>query len=289
MTNSASILVTGGTGKVGGRLVERLNRRGFAVRVATRGKTSSVHDSLTERVYFDWADESTHTLALEGIDRMYLIAPIGVVDPSPQMITFIKRALHVGVRRIVLQTASSISADDPGLGAVHANVQTLAPEWAVLRPSWFMQNFTDTKNHFYAASIKNEQTLVASDKGKVGFVDAEDIAEVAVHALIDERPHNTDHIITGPQALSYAEVVEIISSAAKRPIRFIGVQPEGYRAYLIRLGYDADFATFLSQLEEKWVRSGREDRTTPTVERITGRPPRSLADFAVASAHIWQE
>ncbi len=288
MTNSASILVTGGTGKVGSRLVERLNHRGFAVRVATRGKTSSVHDSLIERVYFDWADESTHALALEGIDRMYLIAP-GVADPSPQMIAFIKRALHTGVRRIVLQTASCIAVNDPGMGAVHKAVETLAPEWAVLRPSWFMQNFTNTETHFYAASIKNEQTLAAFDEGRVAFVDAEDIAEVAVHALIDEHPHNTEHIITGPQALSYAEVAKIISAAAKRPIRFVSVQSEGFQAQVISMGYGADYATFLSHLEETWVRSGQEDRVTPTVERITGRPPRSLADFAAASAHIWQE
>jgi uncharacterized protein YbjT (DUF2867 family) len=289
MTASAHILVTGGTGKVGSRIVERLNHRGFLVRVATRGKTDAFHDTHREHAYFDWGDETSYDHALEGIDCVYLIPPIGVVDPSPLMRIFIQRALSAGVRRIVLQTASCISVDDPGLGVVHRAVQTLAPEWAVLRPSWFMQNFTDTKNHFHAASIKNEHTIVASDTGRVGFVDAEDIAEVAVHALIDERSHNTDHIITGPQALSYAEVAEIISAAAMRPIRFVGMQPEGFRAYLLSLGYDADFASFLAQLEETWVRSGREDRVTSTVERITGRPPRSLADFAAAHAHIWQE
>jgi ergot alkaloid biosynthesis protein len=285
MAETPAILVTGGTGKVGSRIARHLKKHGFPVRIASRRQPSTSYDDLTEHAYFDWSDETTYAPVLTGIQRLFLVAPIGVADPSMQMTTFLGHARRSGVRRVVLLSSSLVTADSPGLGPVHKTIQEQIPEWAILRPSWFMQNFVE--EHLHAASIKNEGVIVtATGEERVGFVDVEDIAEVGFHALIDEPPHNIDHIITGPQALSYAEAANILSTAFGRPIRHISTSPEEVQARMVASGIPANFAALLTRLEYEGIRNGLEDRVTPTVERITGHPPRSLADFATAYAAL---
>ena len=93
-------------------------------------------------------------------------------------------------------SAAIIDEDGPVFGKIHQAVKDLAPEWAILKPSYFMQNFINVQ---HADSIKTSgEIITASGDGKVGFVDADDIAEVGVRALMDDIPHNTDHVITGP-------------------------------------------------------------------------------------------
>lgn len=287
MAETPTILVTGGTGKFGSRLVHRLTESGFSVHIASRRKPHAASGGKAEQRHFDWADETTYGPVLAGIQRLFLIPPIGAADPSAQMTAFLERALQAGVQRVVLLSASRVTPDSPGLGAVHKAIQEQIPEWAVLRPTRFMQNFVE--NHPHAISIKNEGVIVtATGDGRVGFVDAGDIAEVGLRALVDEQPHNTDHIITGPQALSYTEAANILSTATGRPIRHIFAPPDEFQAHLIAFGVPANFAALLTKMDEG-IRNGLEDWVTPTVELVTGRPPRSLAEFATAefvTAHL---
>ncbi len=109
----------------------------------------------------------------------------------------------------------------------------------------------------------------------------EDIAEVGLRTLVDEHSHNTDHIITGPPALSYTETASILSTATGRLIRHISVPPDEFQASLITFGIPANFASMLTKMDES-IKNGLEDWVTPTVEHVTGRPPRSLAEFAIA-------
>ncbi len=285
MAETPAILVTGGTGKVGSRIARHLKKKGFSVRIASRRAPSTGSDGTTEHAYFDWSDKTTYAPVLAGMQQLFLVAPIGVANPSVQMLTFLEHAHHAGVRRVVLLSSSLVTAESPGLGPVHKAIQEQIPEWAVLRPSWFMQNFVE--EHLHATSIKNAGIIVtATGGGRVGFVDVEDIAEVGFHALIDEPPHNTDHIITGPQALSYDEAANILSTAFGRPIRHISASPEEVQARMVAAGIPANFAALLTRLDYEGIRNGLEDRVTPTVERITGHPPRSLSDFAAAYAAL---
>ncbi|HEY0135366.1 MAG TPA: NAD(P)H-binding protein, partial [Nannocystis sp.] len=193
------VLVTGGTGKTGGAIARRLTELGLEVRIASRSARGA------GQVRFDWADASTHAAALDGVTRVYLVAPGLVDDPAAMMVPFIKRALASEVRRLVLLGSSAISDDAPGLGEVARVLRASAPEWAVLRPSWFMQNFLDPA-HAHGQTALADGTIVTSTAGgRVGFVDVADIAEVGARALADERSHDAAHVITGPQALSYAE------------------------------------------------------------------------------------
>lgn len=239
--------------------------------------------STSEHVRFDWADASTHASALADVDRVYLVAPALVEDPAPLMAPFVERALASGVRRFVLLSSSAIPEDAPGLGAVERFLRERAPEWAVLKPSWFMQNFLNPQ-HPHGASLMREGTVVTSTgAARVGFVDAEDIAEVGVRALADAVPHDAVHVITGPETLSYGEVTAILTRVTGRNLRHVHVDDGEAIRRLAAAGMPERYASLLVGLDIA-IRGGAEDRLTDTVLRVTGRAPRNFEAFARANA-----
>jgi uncharacterized protein YbjT (DUF2867 family) len=274
---SSPVLVTGATGKTGSRVLERLRSHGRPALGVARSTP----------VRFDWTDESTHPRVLEGAGAIYLVPPVGVPDPEPVMAPFIDRALEAGVRRFVLLSASVIPEGGPGLGAVHATLRDQAPEWAVLRPSWFMQNFAGD-SHTAEDLAEHGVFETSVGDGRVAFVDADDIAAVALHALVDDVPHQRAHVITGPAALSYDEVAATLSRVSGRRLAHRRVDRAAVSRRLRRLGLDEAYADFLAGLEDE-LRAGVEDRTTDTVQRVTGRPPRSLEAWAAAHAETWKQ
>ncbi|GHH61428.1 NmrA family NAD(P)-binding protein [Lentzea cavernae] len=255
-------LIIGGTGTTGSRLAALLP----GARVGTRKPLRDDH------VRFDWDVPATFGNALEGVSSVYLMPPIGVVDPVPVVESLLARARLV--RRVVLLSSSAVPESATGMGALPALVRAL-PEWAVLRPSWFMQNFTG--DHLVAAGVRDGEIVTATGDGRVGFVDAADIAAVAARALTDPLPHNTDHLITGPEALSYADAAAIITEVTGKPVRHrsVGTAEMTER---IATAVPREFAALLAGLDED-IRGGAEDRVTTTVQEVTGRPPVSFRDF----------
>lgn len=271
-----SVLVTGATGNTGSRIVPRLTALGYDVRAASRGGGPE-----PEGVRFDWTDPGTYDAALRGVDRVYLVPPVGDPDPAAVMLPFLALARRAGVRRAVLLSSSAIPRGGPGPGVVHEAVAGTFDEWAVLRPSWFMQNFTG--GHVHADSIRDaDVVMTATGEGRVAFIDADDIAEVAVRALTDRTAPCTDLVLTGPQALSYAEAADVVAGVAGRKVRH---RPLTYEQMRDRLAASmpGEFAALLAGLDRA-IADGAEDRTTGTVEAVTGRAPRSFADYAAAHA-----
>ncbi|WP_072481937.1 NmrA family NAD(P)-binding protein [Amycolatopsis australiensis] len=265
----AEVLVIGGTGTTGGRVVAGLRANGVTARAATR------KPGEPGQVRFDWTDRATHADAVRGCSAVYLLAPVGEADPARLVEPFLRDALAAGVRRVVLLGSSAVTAETPGLGGLSRLVRA-APEWAVLRPSWFMQNFTGA--HPVAQGVRDGEIVTATGDGRVAFVDAGDIAAVAVRALTDPEPHNTEHVLTGPSALSYAEAASVVSARLGRPVRHRAVSTAELTARLAASGMPADFAAVLAALDED-IRRGAEDRVTPAVEQVTGRPARAFATF----------
>lgn len=264
------VLVIGATGTTGSRVADVLAERGVSHRRATRTPKSPAD------VRFDWADRDSYRDALQRVTAIYLIAPIGVADPIPLVEPFLEEALRHGVRRVVQLSSSAVPEGAPGLGAVHDLVRSTIPEWTVLRPSWFMQNFTG--DHLVAQGVRSGEIVTATGDGRVAFIDARDIAAVASHALTDERPHNTDHILTGPEALSYADAAAIISERTGRTVRHRSIAIDEYASRINAFGVPADFAAVLAELDGD-ISRGAEDRVTGSVEQITGTPARSFGAF----------
>jgi uncharacterized protein YbjT (DUF2867 family) len=270
VTAVGATLVIGAAGTTGSRTAARLAAAGHRVKAASR-KAAPVPG--TEPVRFDWYDPATHSAALDGADRVYLIPPPGDSDPAAVMLPFLRRARAVGVQRAVLLSSSAVPEGGPAAGMVHRALPGLFEQWAVLRPSWFMQNFTGT--HAHARSIRADGAIwTACGDGRVGFVDAGDIAAVAVGALIAEQAPNTDLVLTGPETLSYDAIAAIITEVTGLPVTHRRLTREQLRDRLIQ-EVPPEFAAMLAAMDRA-IADGAEDRVTDTVQRLTGRPPRSF-------------
>ena len=267
------VLVLGATGTTGSRVAAFLARREVAVRRATRTP------GVPGQVRFDWADRATYAPALRGVSAVYLIAPLADADPVASVEPFLAEAARQGVRRVVQLSSSAVPEGAPGLGEVHRLVRATSPEWAVLRPSWFMQNFTG--DHLLARDARAGEIVTATGVGRVAFVDAGDIAAVAGHALTDESPHNTEHVLTGPESLSYAEAAAIVARRLGHPVRHRSVTAAELAERLADRGMPTAYATVLAALDTG-IAAGAEDRVTDTVTRVTGHPPRGFREFAEA-------
>ncbi|MFB7666367.1 SDR family oxidoreductase [Kitasatospora sp. NPDC056138] len=273
MSAVGTTLVIGATGTTGRRVTARLIAEGHPVKAAGRSATPV---EGAQAVRFDWNEPATWSEAVDGVDRAYLIPPVGSSDPAAVMLPFLREARAAGVHRAVLLSSSAIPAGGPAVGQVHQALPGLFDQWAVLRSSWFMQNFAGSTSH--ARSIRDEGAIMsASGEGRVGFIDAEDIAAVAVRALTDEQAPDTDLVLTGPQALSYADVAAIITEVTGRPVVHRQLTFEELRdrwAAEIPL----EFATMLAGMDRA-IAAGAEDRTSDTVERLTGRSPGTFRTF----------
>jgi ergot alkaloid biosynthesis protein len=279
MTRVDRVLVTGGTGKTGRRVAEQLAGRGADARVATRFPRSA------GEVRFDWGDPGSHDGALEGVSAIYMVAPANDLDPLPSMIPFMARAVARGMGPLVLLSASSLEPGGPMMGAVHQWLMDNAPRWTVLRPTWFMQNFSEQQ---HLRTILDEGVIYsATGDGRVGFIDADDIARVAVEALVGDALINRDVVLTGPEALRYDDVAALISDAAERRIdhRRLGVREMAAR--LEASGLPPGYADILASMDEA-IAQGSEDGVTAEVEHATGHPPRSFRHFAQGSASAWR-
>lgn len=273
-----NILVTGSTGKTGRRVVDLLRQRGITARSATRSPTNS------SQVRFDWSDTGSFAAALKGVRAVYMVAPTGDDDPLMVMKPFIDQALKAKVERLVLLSSSMLEEGGPLMGSVHAYLKNVAPSWTVLRPSWFMQNFSE---HQHIETIRREGRIYsATENGRVPFIDAADIAEVAVEALTDPYFSNGDFILTGPTTLSYDDIARLISAVSMRPVLHHRLSAEEMVDRFTAIGIPSEFARVLSQMDTA-IAAGAEDRLTQNFNAITNRSPTNFSSFVQNNARSW--
>lgn len=271
-----TILLTGGTGKISSRITPPLSANGNDVLIASRSGTSPVLPGC-KGVKFDWLDISTYDNIFKNasISAAFLVAP-PIMDCVPPMTAFIDLAIKNGVKRFVLLSASVL---DDGDGLIMSEVSSylkgLKVEYAVLQPTWFMENFSEV-GHLPTIRDQN-QIISATGEGKIPFVSADDVAAVAFRALTDEAPHNTEHLILGPALWSYDEVAELLSRRLNRKITHIKISEQDFANRLANF-IPEDYAKMLAELETVIKNSG-EERLNDVVLEITGREPKRFGDF----------
>ncbi|SEB30201.1 NAD(P)H-binding protein [Streptomyces melanosporofaciens] len=277
------VLVTGGTGKTGSALVELLRGNGVPVRVASRHPSAGDPDA----VRFDWDDPATHPAALRGVDRVFLVPPVHTVDPMPLVGPFLAEAQRLGVRRTVLLGSAIVLPNAPSALELAAQVRA-RPGWVVLRASGFMQNFLSP--HPVGERIRRHGEIrTAAGDGRVGWIDARDIAAAASALLADpgaEPGDQRDYLLTGPKALSYRDAAAIITAGTGRPVRVVPIGTGEQAAHYRAAGMPAEFAADLAAVED-CIKAGREDQVSTTVLDLTGRPPRTFAEFVQDHASEW--
>ena len=267
------VLVIGGTGRVGRRVAERLTARGVPVRIGSRSGEPP----------FDWEDEGTWAPALDQVGAVYLsYAPdLAVPGAVAAVRSFAELAVEAGVRRLVLLSGRG---EEEAQRAERA-VQDAAAEWTVVRCAWFNQNFSE--NYLLEPMLGGEVALPAGDVPEP-FVDAEDIADVAVAALTEAGHAGELYELTGPRLLTVKEAIGEIAWAAGREIRFVPVSVEEYESVLAEQDVPPEFLSFLTYLFGE-VLDGRNAHLTDGVRRALGREPRDFADYAreAAAAGVW--
>jgi uncharacterized protein YbjT (DUF2867 family) len=210
MTNAPSTtLVLGGTGKTGSRVARKLTKLGLSVRTAAPTGAD---------VRFDWDDPATHRPALADVDRVYLLAPVMRTDFAGQVSSFLDLAEAAGVRHVTYLSAFGTGQVPPQWAAHRAVELDLMGRGAIthsiLRPAWFMQNFSET----FLRPADGLITVPTGD-GAEAFVDAEDIAAVAAATLASPGAHaGAQYAPTGPQALTVSDAAASSpASPASRP------------------------------------------------------------------------
>ncbi|KAJ7836012.1 hypothetical protein B0H13DRAFT_2423519 [Mycena leptocephala] len=201
-----SILVTGSTGKTG-RCIVHLLRNSAVITVSRQPRQHSAR--------FDWEDRATYILPFEAaqdIVAVHLIIPAHI--PPNYVCEFIDLAVSKGVKRFVLMSGSLDLPGDPIQGPIRAHLRDSGVPFCILRPSRFFEYFSDMPE-----SIRDDDKIVtATGTASIGFVSCEDIAQVAVDCLLAETPHCAEHIIVGPDLLSFDEVAECFSHILQRRI-----------------------------------------------------------------------
>ncbi|MFJ2755408.1 NAD-dependent epimerase/dehydratase family protein [Nocardioides sp. NPDC087217] len=276
MSAIGTVLVTGGTGQTGRIVTDLLHRRGVNVVVASRHHPGERLPAGVRHVRFDWADVATHEEALRDVDSIYLLPPPLDPDPVDVVDGFLRRAVGAGVRRAVLLNSSAFPLCAPGLHAVRLTVQQM-PEWSVLLASGFMQNFLGT--HPTAVAVREHHEIVAAaGNGRMGWVDAADVAAVAAELLTRADHDSREHVLTGPEALSYDNLAAAIAAEWELPVGYRPVTAAERAAQLVDAGLPPTFVDALVGADVLTA-SGAEDRVTTEVAQLVGRDATSFADL----------
>ncbi len=268
-----TVLVLGASGKTGHRVADLLGARGVPVRAGSR----------TAAIPFDWTDRDTWAAVLAGVDAVYLTyQPDLAVPGAPADIkAFCDRAVAAGVRKLVLLSGRG----EPEALECEAIVRDSGLDWTVVRCAWFAQNFSE--GAFTDFILAGEVALPAGDVPEP-FVHADDIAEVAVAALLDDRHAGQVYELTGPRALTFADAVAAIGAATGRDISYIPLTRTDFVAALTSYGVPADEISLLDYLFGT-VLDGRNSPPADGVRRALGREPRDFADYVreVVSSGAW--
>jgi uncharacterized protein YbjT (DUF2867 family) len=281
MTKTSTILVLGATGKTGRRLLPFLTARGATVRAASRQPGE-------DRTRFDWNQPDTYDPALIGADAIYLVPPDLIEEATPIVAPFLDRAVRAGVRRVVLLSSMGVEFPNEGPGSGRDRLEQLVKasgmEWTILRPGGFNQNFSEG---FLLPGILHAGAIAtATGDGAVAFVDADDIAAVAAAALTEDGHQQATYVVTGPEALTFADAAAIIGSAAGRPIAHRQISSADLTQILIRAGLPANYAAIVVGNQEA-IRDGLGARVTDVVARVTGRAAIPFTRYAAQAAGTW--
>ncbi|MHA6202962.1 SDR family oxidoreductase [Dyella soli] len=280
---SAATLVIGATGTTGKELVKLLATGGHEVRATVRptSNKSELQALGVELVQADLNDVASLEKAMTGIRKAYFAVPL-----VPNMValssSIIRAARTAGVKHLVKLSGGGADIALDTLAKWHRAVETEMEQsgiaYTFLRANAFMQNFSNFSSH----TIRDHGAFYAPHgEGKSAYIDARDIAQVAYRVLTEEGHQNKAYYLSGPAALSGAEIAKILSSVTGKAIRYVDVPSEAARASMQGAGMPAEIVEAL--LEHYHVMQlGYIAQVSSAVEEITGQKATHFEAFAQA-------
>jgi uncharacterized protein YbjT (DUF2867 family) len=279
------VLVTGATGRIGGRVVDRLVAAGVPVRALTRRPAEASLPPVVELVSGDLTAPESLDAALHGVHAVFLVWTLPLTT-APAVIE--RLAAHT--QRVVLlssphQTPHPFFQQPNPAATLHADLERLIAESGLastmIRPGMFASNAL----HWWSAAIKNGEAIRwPYAAAETAPIDEGDVAAVAARALYDDDHAGGDYVLTGPESLSQEEQVRIIGAAIGRDIEFHELSPEEFR----RETAETWPRPVLDMLLAAWEATmGRPAFVTSTVLDVVGSPPRTYAEWATDHAHAF--
>lgn len=262
---NTNILVIGGTGKTGRRVVEQLKNKGIKPRIGSRNATPG----------FDWNDKSTWVKSLEGIERMYVtyypdLAIPGAKEAIQSLTTLAK---ELGVKKVVLLS---------GKGEVEAEaceqiVANSGLEYTIVRASWFNQNWSES---FFLDPILSGNVALPMSDVLIPYVDADDIAEVATEVLLNDNFNGEIIEVTGPELITFKDIVTTIGKVSKRELNFFPITLEQYVDGMRQMQLPEDVIWLIEYLFSHVLTNPNNQLISHDIERVLGRKATSFTKYA---------
>jgi uncharacterized protein YbjT (DUF2867 family) len=281
------ILVTGATGKIGNQLVQDLSARKSAFTVLVRSKKAADDFEFKgiKTVLGDFERPDSLGSALANIETVFLLT-----TPKPDGVSIERKFLAACKTQRVKHVVrlSAIGANPWAASAllrIHGKCESLLEvsglDWTILRPTIFMQNLVP----FIGPTVAKESTLYApAGDARMPWVDTRDIAAVAGAVLTTKGHEGLVHEITGPEALTYTQVAECLSSQLDRQITYVDVPEGAAHQSMVAMGMSPWLAEGMITLYQHFKANGATALPLGTVERLVGRPPRTLAAYLKENA-----
>lgn len=291
-----TILVAGATGTIGKQIVTALaNREG--VRVLAGGRSAAKaeaqlreHPGVAARE-LDLDRPDSLARALEGVDAIVQVSPLAPAM-GVQTRHLAEAARAAGVRHLV--RSSLLGANEPAPiseGVWHAeadaHVRASGVPFTILRPNQYLQNFTSPNN---IASIKARGVIaLPAGDARISYLDTRDLGEIAARVVLDEggAHHGKEYDLTGAEAPTMDEVAAILGEAIGKPVAYAALTEAQFTEALTKAGLPAVLIEGIAGWFG-YCRAGHAARISPDAERLLGRRPRSVRDFARDHADLWR-
>lgn len=279
---STKILIVGGAGSVGQNIVNEL--RNEKIRVTTGKKEKVGISGNIETVYVNAETGEGLTAAFDGIERAFLMSPGGIAEQYEVLAPQIQEAKRRGLKKVVMLSAIGV---DKFVGApmqrAEVDLHNSGLNYVILRPNWFMQNFVN----FWGHGIKHDNKIALPvANAKTSFIDARDIASVAAKLLLSDKDERRGYDLTGSEPLDHSQVAKLISDATGKEVTYKDIEPQELKKGLMAAGLREDYSDFLLVILGA-VKAGMTEATTPHVEEILGRKPRTFRDYAASAKQAW--
>jgi len=271
-----NILVIGGTGKTGRRVVERLENLGHNVRIGGRNS----------QPVFNWDDVSTYAPALKGMDMAYIVyyPDLAVPGAKKAIAALTEAALKEGVDKVVLLSGKGETEAE----ACEQIVANSGLNYTLVRASWFNQNFSEGA---FLDFILAGQVALPMPDAEIPFVDADDLADMATKALLDSSLNGQTLTVTGPRKMTFREVVAAMAEGIGKEIQYIPISIEEFKAGMKAAGLPDSYVWLFGYLFKEVLGNPENQDISHDMERVLGRKATDFTEYVekTVKTGIWDQ